>query len=188
MHQDVIKQLSEIELYLIQYGLTLSLYEKIPPMSHFVSSSAQRYAVSSDVVHVDHRKKTVFDIPRELAGRVLGKGGAVLKDLQQRFGCKICLEPFDKTDSGPSRKVSVWHDDDAVHEAVKKCVRVIISDSADSNAAVIIANPSRVPFAFQPPPCSEGDMDPNDITESRTTMKSELNKHDEFLICSNNGK
>lgn len=144
MHHDVVRQLSELEAYINQYGLTLSVFEKLPTKSQFVSSASTRYTVSKPVAPqaaaIDNRKNTVFDIPRELAGSVIGRGGSMLKELQQQFSCKIRLENSDRANPSPLRKVLVWHDDDAVHEAVKERVLEIVATSNSGQADVVSLN------------------------------------------------
>ena len=133
MHQDVIRQLSDMGTYLDQYGLKLTVFEKMPCVNQFVSSSAQSYSVSSDVTSLlaptDDRHKTVFEIPREFAGSIIGKSAVHLKDLQLQFGCKIRLETSDGTETKPTREVLVWHNDEAVREAVKSRIHCIVAAS-----------------------------------------------------------
>jgi predicted RNA-binding protein YlqC (UPF0109 family) len=130
VHQDVVKQLCEIDAYINQYGLEVSICEKNTAANQYVQSGASRYAVSTDrtphAAPTDTRKHSVFEIPSEAAGGIIGKGGSILRELQQEFGCRVRLETLDKTDVSNTRKVLVWHDDEDVHRAVRERIEHMV--------------------------------------------------------------
>lgn len=121
MHLSVIKQLSDIGIYLKQFGLALSVCEY----------AATCYVGTSDTaipnVSADDIKMTSFEIPRELAGVIFGREGSVLRGLQKEFGCKIRVEPSHVLPAERMRKVYVWHNDDSVHSSVELRVQSLIS-------------------------------------------------------------
>lgn len=62
-------------------------------------------------VDADRKKYLEFAVPREAAGAIIGKGGSVLRDLQQETGAHIHVDRDDPTSS--MRRVVVKADDEA---------------------------------------------------------------------------
>ena len=55
----------------------------------------------------------------------------MLQELREEFDCKIKLEAVNRSEPQATRKLSVWHDDAAVRNAVKERVsRIIAAESS----------------------------------------------------------
>ena len=104
-------------------------------------SGGSTYPVSTDrtphVNQTDTRKHSSFEIPREAAGAIIGRGGSVLRELQQEFGCRVRIDSDNKADANANRKVLIWHDEESVHQAIRERIEHMVAADLSNNSNTI---------------------------------------------------
>lgn len=125
--QDTLRQLTEIQAYLGEHGLKLT-----------VSSTAD----SPDTMQVvkeesDDPNRLVFYIPKDSAGGVIGKGASNIKAIMEEFDVNIYI---DRDEFQGSRKVVVKSEDPAKNQQAKdkliECSEQIVAQMAAVDAGM----------------------------------------------------
>lgn len=90
-------------------------------------------AIHSNMISGGPMRETSVDCPQNLVGRVIGAGGATIKDIQQKSGAKIQVDQ--NFPDGVPRKVLISGTDAAVETAIN-LVRYIMENGPSSTPSV----------------------------------------------------
>ncbi|KAJ8609480.1 hypothetical protein CTAYLR_005429 [Chrysophaeum taylorii] len=91
-------------------------------------------------------KMTTFECPKSLVGRVIGKGGETINELQRRSGARIQIEQ--RVPEGAPCIIEVQGDDAAIQEAIRLTQEVMSGKRLDT-AASLHAGPAGVHAGYQ---------------------------------------
>jgi polyribonucleotide nucleotidyltransferase len=113
----------------------------VPVASLTMGMAAQRLggAAAADSAHSSERprdpnkKYLEFTVPREAAGAIIGKGGSILRDMQQEVGAQIYIDRDDPSSS--TRRVVVKADDEpTLTKAHERVMSIVNAQAGNANA------------------------------------------------------
>lgn len=91
--------------------------------------------------------RMTFECPKSLVGRVIGKGGETINELQRRSGARIQIEQ--RVPEGQPCVIEVQGDDGAVQEAIRLTQEVMNGKRLDTASGMVAGGVAAIPANYQ---------------------------------------
>lgn len=88
------------------------------------------------------QQEVVVDCPQDLVGRVIGRGGETIRELQQKTGCSIQIDQ--KFPDGVPRKITVKGPQERIDAAKEMVKSVMCNGPSSSNMISLVSQPPSV--------------------------------------------